>query len=185
MNTYLPEPQKVLGALHILSFSTLLGTDLYQTFFLTGIAFRSLPRAAFTTLQKRVFPVYFRLQTGLVLLAAVTVPWRGLHGVPALDGGLGQNSGQSLGAGEGTLASLASSGGLGLLQSKYDWIPFLVAGGTAVLNLVVYEPRTRRAMMERIHQGKPFFIFSLSFNPRGRWSLGSPVPEGLGFDDTS
>jgi Domain of unknown function (DUF4149) len=49
-----------------------------QSFFMTKICFRALPMPQFTTLQKRVFPVYFSLQLGLVLLTAVTYPPRSL-----------------------------------------------------------------------------------------------------------
>jgi len=115
-----PRPGAVLAPAHLLFFSTLLGTELYQSFVMTKVCYQALPRSAFTTLQKHVFPLYFKGQTVLLLLAAATVP---------------------------------SQGPFALLQSKLDWIPFAVAGLTAVLNLVVYEPRTRSAMAERIHQG--------------------------------
>lgn len=65
---------KFLGPLHVLFYSSLLGTELYQTFVLTKVCFNALPRSAFTTLQKRVFPVYFRGQTLLLLLTAATAP---------------------------------------------------------------------------------------------------------------
>jgi Domain of unknown function (DUF4149) len=45
---------------------------------MTGISFRALPMAQFTTLQKRVFPVYFRLQVGLTALTIATFPANGL-----------------------------------------------------------------------------------------------------------
>ena len=41
---------------------------------MTKVCYNALPMSAFTTLQKRVFPVYFRLQSGLILLTAVTFP---------------------------------------------------------------------------------------------------------------
>ncbi|KAI2605590.1 hypothetical protein GGR54DRAFT_633535 [Hypoxylon sp. NC1633] len=64
----------LLAPLHILSYSTLLGTELYQTFVMTKVCYQSLPRSAFTTLQKRVFPIYFRSQTLLILSTAATIP---------------------------------------------------------------------------------------------------------------
>ncbi|KAI1115664.1 hypothetical protein F5Y14DRAFT_111190 [Nemania sp. NC0429] len=67
----------VLAPLHLLSFSTLLGTQLYQTFVVTKICFVSLPRSAFTTLQKRLFPIYFRSQSLLLLLTMITIPSQG------------------------------------------------------------------------------------------------------------
>lgn len=64
----------LLGPLHILFYSSLLGTELYQSFVMTKVCFNALPRPAFTTLQKRVFPLYFRGQTLLLLLTAATIP---------------------------------------------------------------------------------------------------------------
>lgn len=66
--------QQFLGPLHIFFYSSLLGTELYQSFVLTKVCFNALPRSAFTTLQKRLFPVYFRGQALLLLLTAVTIP---------------------------------------------------------------------------------------------------------------
>ncbi|KAK4119267.1 hypothetical protein N657DRAFT_604843 [Parathielavia appendiculata] len=63
---------------HLLCYSTLLGTSLYQTFVNTKICYISLPRSAFTTLQKRLFPVYFWCQAALLVLSAVTFPPHGL-----------------------------------------------------------------------------------------------------------
>ncbi|KAH6842366.1 hypothetical protein B0I37DRAFT_447846 [Chaetomium sp. MPI-CAGE-AT-0009] len=66
---------------HLLFYSTLLGTELFQTFINTKICFVALPRSAFTTLQKRIFPVYFWTQTTLVVLSAITFP---PHGISSL-----------------------------------------------------------------------------------------------------
>lgn len=41
---------------------------------MTSICYQALPMSAFTTLQKRVFPAYFRIQNILFLLTAVTYP---------------------------------------------------------------------------------------------------------------
>ena len=41
---------------------------------MTKICFNALPISAFTTLQKRVFPAYFRIQSLLLLLTAATHP---------------------------------------------------------------------------------------------------------------
>ncbi|KAI0536087.1 hypothetical protein GGR58DRAFT_503632 [Xylaria digitata] len=71
------DPRSLLAPLHLLSFSTLLGTQLYQTFLITKICYVSLPRSAFTTLQKRLFPIYFRSQSLLLILTAVTIPRQG------------------------------------------------------------------------------------------------------------
>lgn len=81
---------------HLLSYGALLGTELYQvshalvpshqlgipadlqTFINTKICFRALPMREFLILQKRLFPVYFRTQLGLVALTAVTRPPGGI-----------------------------------------------------------------------------------------------------------
>jgi hypothetical protein len=105
---------------HLLFYSTLLGAELFQTFVNTKICFNALPRSAFTTLQKRIFPFYFRGQTLLIFLSAVTYPQHGLFS---------------------------------LVRQKGDWISYAVAGTTAVLNLFVFEPRTRLVMIDCIHQG--------------------------------
>ncbi|CAI7574938.1 unnamed protein product [Penicillium pancosmium] len=59
---------------HIFAYGTLLGTQLYQTFVNTKLCFKYLPMRDFLTLQKRVFPVYFASQVGLVVLTAATHP---------------------------------------------------------------------------------------------------------------
>ncbi|KAI0390608.1 hypothetical protein F5Y17DRAFT_443875 [Xylariaceae sp. FL0594] len=110
---------RVLAPLHLLAFSALLGTQLYQTFIVVKVTFSALPRSAFTTLQKRLFPIYFRTQSLLLFMAAMTVPARGP---------------------------------LTLSANKAVWVPFTVAGVTAALNLMVYGPRTRQLMTDRIHQ---------------------------------
>ena len=62
---------------HLLAYSTLLGTELYQSFVMTKVAYQALPRSAFTTLQKRVFPIYFQSQSILLLIVAATFPPHG------------------------------------------------------------------------------------------------------------
>ncbi|KAI9765797.1 MAG: hypothetical protein M1840_007079, partial [Geoglossum simile] len=89
------------------------------SFVMTKICYTALPSSAFTSLQKRVFPIYFRLQSLLVILTAITYP-------------------------PSSLSSLASS--------TSDLLLLAFAGVTAVLNLVIYGPRTSRAMVQRIHQ---------------------------------
>ena len=41
---------------------------------MTKVCYNALPMSAFTTLQKRVFPVYFRMQSLLFLATTLTVP---------------------------------------------------------------------------------------------------------------
>lgn len=108
------------GPVHLLCFSTLLGTQLYQTFVLTKITFRALARQPFVTLQARVFPAYFRIQTALLLLTALTWP---PHSV------------------------------LSLAEAKTHWIPLVVGMATSVLNLLLFGPRTRKAMLDLAQLG--------------------------------
>lgn len=70
-----------LAPYHLLGFGALLGTELYQTFFMTKVCYRALPMSAFTTLQKKVFPIYFSLQGILVAFTIVTYP---PHGIASL-----------------------------------------------------------------------------------------------------
>ena len=80
-----------LASYHLIIYGTLLGTELYQvsissmqikasltcdtkSFVMTKVCYNALPMSAFTTLQKRVFPVYFRGQTLLLLFTALTHP---------------------------------------------------------------------------------------------------------------
>jgi hypothetical protein len=64
----------ILAPVHLLAYSALLGTELYQSFIMTKVSYQALPRSAFTTLQKRVFPAYFQTQSLGVLLVALTAP---------------------------------------------------------------------------------------------------------------
>ena len=67
-----------LAPYHLLGFSALLGTEIYQTFFMTKVCYQALPISAFTTLQKKVFPLYFSLQGFLVAFTIATYPPYGI-----------------------------------------------------------------------------------------------------------
>ena len=41
---------------------------------MTKVCFQALPMAQFTTLQKKVFPLYFKIQVGLLAAVAFTYP---------------------------------------------------------------------------------------------------------------
>ncbi|KAI1818251.1 hypothetical protein GGS20DRAFT_581669 [Poronia punctata] len=69
--------RSLLGPLHLLSYSALLGAQLYQTFVVVRVSYRALPRGPFATLQRRLFPIYFRSQFLLLLLTAVTITPQG------------------------------------------------------------------------------------------------------------
>ncbi|KAF7594011.1 hypothetical protein BBP40_010289 [Aspergillus hancockii] len=59
---------------HLLAYGTLLGTEIFQSFVNTKICYLALPMREFITLQKRIFPAYFKCQVGLVILTATTRP---------------------------------------------------------------------------------------------------------------
>ncbi|KAI4248758.1 MAG: hypothetical protein LQ352_005822, partial [Teloschistes flavicans] len=56
------------------SYGTLLGSAVFQSFIGGVVAFRSLPRPQFASLQSAIFPIYFSLQTALPVLLALTYP---------------------------------------------------------------------------------------------------------------
>ncbi|OAK99281.1 hypothetical protein IQ06DRAFT_336855 [Phaeosphaeriaceae sp. SRC1lsM3a] len=64
---------------HILSYGTLLGSTLFQSFIGGITAYRALPRAQFSSLQKAIFPPYFALQTITPLALWLTHPRSLLH----------------------------------------------------------------------------------------------------------
>ena len=110
---------RIMPPLHLLAYSTLLGTQLYQTFFVTRVTFQTLPRKSFVHLQRNIFLVYFWGQTLLLVLVALTIPPHGVHS---------------------------------LTESKTSMIILAVAESTALLNLLVYGPRTQDLMIERVDQ---------------------------------
>ncbi|KAM0207216.1 hypothetical protein ACHAQI_007702 [Fusarium lateritium] len=109
-----------LAPLHLLSFSTLLGSQLYQTFIVTKVAFKRLPRTPYINFQKHIFPIFFHGQALLLFLTAVTLP---------------------------------PYGPLSLIEHKSDWVPFAVSGVISGLNVMVFGPRTRKLMLDRVEQG--------------------------------
>jgi len=109
----------------------LLGTQFFQSFVGGIIAFRSLPRPQFSTLQTAIFPVYFGLQTGLPVLLALTYP-----GAKTL---LGTASGLN-----GTFADVNRWSVL---------IPIAGMFATGLANMLWIGPATTRIMKERKHQG--------------------------------
>lgn len=121
----------MLAPLHLLSFSTLLGTQIWQSFAVTKIAFQSLPRSAFTTLNRRIFRAYFLGQSILVLVTAITAPSN-----PVLE-----NLPFRISAGRSSRSAVTT------------WAAtFAVMACSSLLNLFLWEPRSRRAMIDRTHQ---------------------------------
>ena len=118
-----PTATAVLAPLHLLGYSSLLGMELWHSFVVVKVCFQALPRPAFVSLQRRLFPMYFQAQTALVLLTVLSSP-------------------------------IPSPGSPG--RSTATWISLAVAGATAALNLLLYGPRTSKAMMDRVHLRESF-----------------------------
>ncbi|KAK1915905.1 hypothetical protein CFE70_002321 [Pyrenophora teres f. teres 0-1] len=115
---------------HLLSYGTLLGSTLFQSFISGVVAFRVLPRPQFSTLQKHTFPVYFTLQTVTPVVMLLTYP-RGASAIlPYLS--------------SSPVAPTATDG----LSSWLHATMFV----TALVNLVYVGPRTTEVMGLRKHQ---------------------------------
>ncbi|KAH6633706.1 hypothetical protein C7974DRAFT_177043 [Boeremia exigua] len=115
---------------HLLSYGTLLGSTLFQSFISGVVAYRVLPRPQFSTLQKHTFPVYFTLQTAAPVALLLTYP-----------------------SGPSRLLPVLSSAHV--LPTPTDNLSsYLIATmfATALANLVYLGPQTTRVMVERKHQ---------------------------------
>ncbi|KAL4952579.1 hypothetical protein BDW69DRAFT_19756 [Aspergillus filifer] len=111
---------------HILSYGTLLGVQIYQSFISGIIAFRALPRPQFSALQAKIFPTYFALQTALPVVVALTA----------------SRSGQTLGVS-------------GLLEPEHKFkvlLPLATAFVTGLINFGFLRKMTVETMRQRKHQ---------------------------------
>lgn len=54
-----------------------------QTFVITKVNYLHLPRPQFKTLQKHVFPIYFRISAALAAVTAVTYPCGSIFALPS------------------------------------------------------------------------------------------------------
>ncbi|WPG98427.1 Hypothetical protein R9X50_00121700 [Acrodontium crateriforme] len=120
-------------AYHILSYGTLLGATVFQTFFGGPLAYKALPRAQFSTLQTAIFPPFFTLQTVLPAVLALTFPGDRIAGT----------------------AIRSNSGFFGLLADANTWsalAPIAVMFGTSIVNLLYFGPATTKVMKQRKHQ---------------------------------
>ncbi|KAI0386092.1 hypothetical protein F5Y04DRAFT_243339 [Hypomontagnella monticulosa] len=62
----------------VLTYGTLLGTQVFHTFVNSTAAFKTLERPQFAVLQRALFPVYFGLQTTAPVVLALTYPGNNL-----------------------------------------------------------------------------------------------------------
>jgi hypothetical protein len=122
---------------HILTYGTLLGSNLFQTFLGGPLAFKALPRPSFSTLQQAIFPPYFTFQAALPVLLALTWPGEKLAQVGGRE--LTQNSGFW---GIFSENNLMTAG-----------VPVFLMFATSAANLLVFGPATTKVMKERKHQG--------------------------------
>ncbi|KAI1074337.1 hypothetical protein F5B20DRAFT_440893 [Whalleya microplaca] len=118
---------------HILSYGTLLGTQVFHTFFNSIAAFKVLERPQFAILQREVFPQYFGIQTAAPFLLALTYP--------GTKGALG-----------GTSAGIS-----GVLHQSNRWSVLLPLGTifvTGLVNLAYLLPETNKITAKRREQEK-------------------------------
>jgi hypothetical protein len=123
---------------HILTYGTLLGSNLFQTFLGGPLAFKALPRPQFSTLQQAIFPPYFTFQAALPVLLALTWPGDKIAQVGAKT--ISQNAGF-----------------WGIFSDNSFWtagIPVAIMFATSAANLFVFGPATTKVMKERKHQGE-------------------------------
>jgi len=116
---------------HIISYGILLGTETFQTFVGGIVAFKSLPRPQFATLQQATFPIYFAMQTALPVILALTLP------------------------AERTAIGMTRSSISGVMEPANRFrvlAPLLMVFGTALANLTYIGPATTKCMRERKHQ---------------------------------
>jgi hypothetical protein len=119
---------------HIISYGTLLGSTLFQSFIAGPFAYSALPRPQFSTLQQKIFPTYFAFQTALPVVLALTWPGANVAGK----------------------AFRNDAGWRGVLETGNFWdalVPIGLMFGTGLLNMVLLGPATTKVMRERKHQG--------------------------------
>lgn len=132
-------------AYHILTYGTLLGSNLFQTFLAGPLAFKALPRPSFSVLQQAIFPPYFTFQTALPIALALTWPGERVAAVAGRE--VTQNAGFW---GIFSENSLLTAG-----------VPVAIMFATSAANLLVFGPATTKVMKERKHQetkdGKKYY----------------------------
>ncbi|KAI5859391.1 hypothetical protein GGS23DRAFT_325305 [Durotheca rogersii] len=120
-----------LAPYHILSYGTLLGTQVFHTFFNSIAAFRVLERPQFAVLQRAVFPSYFGIQAAVPVVLALTYP-----------------SNRSAGTAWGFGGVFHASNRWGVL------LPLGLMTLTGVVNLIYFLPETNKITALRRAQEK-------------------------------
>ncbi|KAI0098968.1 hypothetical protein F4776DRAFT_526752 [Hypoxylon sp. NC0597] len=105
-----------LAPYHVLSYGTLLGTQVFHTFINSVTSFRVLERPQFAILQRELFPVYFGIQTVGPVILALTYPGSrsSLFGIPSSFAGVFHESSRW-----GVLVPLGTIFATGLLNLAY------------------------------------------------------------------
>ncbi|RYP25399.1 hypothetical protein DL767_008421 [Monosporascus sp. MG133] len=120
---------------HILSYGTLLGTQVFHTFINATTSLRVLQRPQFAILQRNLFPWYFGIQTVVPVVLAVTYPGnRTLLG--ALEGG----------------SAFADRGLAGALAAANRWTvlaPLATVCVTGLINWAYLLPETNKITARR------------------------------------
>ncbi|KAH7041200.1 uncharacterized protein B0I36DRAFT_380007 [Microdochium trichocladiopsis] len=114
---------------HLITYSTLLGTQVFHSFYNATVAYKTLERPQFAVLQRALFPGYFGLQAAAPILLALTYPARKLFD-----------------------AKLSSSGIFGVLERENRWTvlaPLATAFVTGLVNLVYLLPETNKITAKR------------------------------------
>ncbi|EMR68365.1 hypothetical protein MGN70_010983 [Eutypa lata] len=120
---------------HIISYGTLLGTQVFHTFINSVSSFRVLERPQFAILQRAVFPWYFGIQTVAPVVLALTYPGIGGRSVlAALEAG----------------ASVYDRSVAGVLQQPGAVLaPLAVACVTGLANWAYFLPETNKLTARR------------------------------------
>ncbi|KAL8842062.1 MAG: hypothetical protein Q9170_000665 [Blastenia crenularia] len=116
---------------HIITYGTILGSSIFQSFIAGVVAYKTLPRAQFATLQAAIFPIYFSLQTALPVLLALTYP-----ATKSISG-----------------SSQSGLGGFFAVENRYNVLaPIVTTFAINVANLTYIGPQTNKIMRLRKHQ---------------------------------
>ncbi|RYP83225.1 hypothetical protein DL769_001421 [Monosporascus sp. CRB-8-3] len=120
---------------HILSYGTLLGTQVFHTFINATTSLRVLERPQFAILQRNLFPWYFGIQTVMPVVLAVTYPGNRTP-LGALEGG----------------SAFADRGLAGVLGTANRWTvlaPLVTACVTGLINWAYLLPETNKVIAKR------------------------------------
>ncbi|OJD25493.1 hypothetical protein ACJ73_03142 [Blastomyces percursus] len=123
--------ESLLAPFHILSYGTLLGAQAYQTFVGGIIAYRTLPRPQFSTLQASLIPVYFSIQAALPVVVALTYP----------------GTKTFVGRGPSSLSGVFAED-----QRTTTLLPLVTMFVAGLTNRFILGPMTAKVMRQRRHQ---------------------------------